>query len=389
MLIESSNIRNFCIIAHIDHGKTTFADYLLSYINNVNIKKSLDSMDLEKERGITIKSHPVSLFYKHHDEKKYLLNLIDTPGHMDFNYEVSRSIASCECALLLIDASQGIEAQTLSNCNLAIDQGLKIIPIISKIDLPHNNISFIKKELNEILENFDSENIIYISSKKKLGIDSVCNALINICPSPLLKKTYTGTTALIFDSFFDTYKGVIYYIRIFHGDLSPGDHIFMINTKSKAIIKEVGIFTPRMQPMSVLLNGWVGYIITNIRNVSEVKIGDTITKTTDLNPIALTGYKKVQPLVFCGIYPKKSTDYEKLKSSIEKLNLNDSSFSFDNENSYALGQGFRCGFLGLLHMDIIQERIKREYNIEVILTSPNVIYKILLKNGKKNNLKQP
>lgn len=391
MLIQSQNIRNFCIIAHIDHGKTTFADYLLSHITGINIKESLDSMDLEKERGITIKSHPVSLFYKHNDGKEYLLNLIDTPGHMDFNYEVSRSIASCECALLLIDASQGIEAQTLSNCNLAISQGLKIIPIISKIDIPNNdnNILSIKKELNEILEEFDIKDVIYVSSKKKIGVDNVCNALIDKCPSPIQQKKYDGTTVLIFDSFFDSYKGVIYYVRVFSGDLKPGDHIIMMNTNSKAIIKEVGIFTPKMQSTSILSIGWVGYIVTNIRSVSEVKIGDTITKITDLTTTALTGYKKIQPLVFCGIYPKNSKDYEKLKLSIEKLHLNDSSFSFENENSYALGQGFRCGFLGLLHMDIIQERMKREYNIEVILTAPNVIYKVLLKNGKEITLSNP
>jgi GTP-binding protein LepA len=375
-----NKIRNFCIIAHVDHGKTTLSDRLLEHTNTVVRREMqdqlLDSMDLERERGITIKNHPVSMRYDHPTKGNFLFNLNDTPGHVDFSYEVSRSLVACEGALLLVDASQGIEAQTVANANLAMVHGLIIIPVINKIDLPGARVEDVLRQLEDVLA-IPREEALLASAKSDIGIDDILNAIVDRIPAPPLQKV-SQTRALIFDSIFDPYRGVICHVRIFSGSLKMGDIIYMMRTGMSNVVKEVGCFCPKMRPLDILGEGQIGYIIANIRNVSEVKIGDTITLANDPADEVLSGYKDVRPMVFSGIYPIDTNDFEKLKSSLAKLQLNDASLVYQSESSIALGFGFRCGFLGLLHMDIIQERLRREYDLDIISTYPSVIDRVKL-----------
>jgi GTP-binding protein LepA len=388
---DVSRIRNFCIIAHIDHGKTTLSDRLLEKTQTVERRNMqdqlLDSMDIERERGITIKSHPVSMHYSHPTKGNFLLNLNDTPGHVDFSYEVSRSLVACEGALLLIDASQGVEAQTVANANLAMAQGLVIIPVLNKIDLPSANVEGVLTQLEDILA-IPREEAILASAKAGIGIDEILNAIIDRIPPPQ-KQEITQTRALIFDSVFDSYKGVICHVRVFSGTLEAGDGVLLMRAEQAAVIHEVGCFSPKMQVLKNLSQGCIGYVVTNVKNVSEIKIGDTITKASDPAKEMLAGYKDVKPMVFCGIYPIDTSDYERLKSSLARLQLNDASLVYQPETSIALGFGFRCGFLGLLHMDIIQERIRREYDLDIISTYPSVVYKVKLTDGSWVQIDNP
>lgn len=388
---DVSRIRNFCIIAHVDHGKTTLSDRLLERTGTIEPRNMqdqlLDSMDIERERGITIKSHPVSMHYTHPTRGKFLLNLNDTPGHVDFSYEVSRSLVACEGALLLIDASQGVEAQTVANATLAMQQGLTIVPVLNKIDLPGANINGVLTQLEDILA-IPREEAIMASAKSGIGIDEILDAIIVRIPCPK-PQSINQTRALIFDSVFDPYKGVICHIRVFSGALKEGDDVLLMRTNQSTILKEVGYFSPKMKPLSMLSEGQIGYVATNIKNVSEIKIGDTITSASDPAETMLPGYKEIKPMVFCGIYPLDTSDLEKLKTSLAKLQLNDASLIYQPESSVALGFGFRCGFLGLLHMDIIQERIRREYDLDIISTYPSVIYKVKLTSGEMLEIDNP
>ena len=370
--------RNFCIIAHVDHGKTTLSDRLLEHTNTVEQRvltdQHLDAMDLEKERGITIKSHPVTMRYHARDGHSYKLNLMDTPGHVDFSYEVSRSLAACEGAVLLIDAAQGVEAQTVANAHLATAQNLKIIPVINKIDLPSANLDLCLQQLEDILF-IPHDEAILASGKSGAGIQEILEAVVIRIPAPRLRN-HPGTRALVFDSIYDPFRGVITYARVFSGSLKAGDAMTLMSTGQKSEIKEVGIFTPKMEKTAVLGEGDVGYVVSNIKDTSEIKIGDTITHTRQPATEMLPGYKEVRPMVFCGLYPLDSGDYEKLKAALGRLRLNDSAFQYQSESSVALGFGFRCGFLGLLHMEIIQERIRREHDVEIISTYPSVVYRV-------------
>ncbi|MDR1437500.1 MAG: translation elongation factor 4 [Puniceicoccales bacterium] len=371
-------IRNFCIIAHIDHGKTTLSDRLLekthALSSRVMQEQFLDSMDLERERGITIKSHPVSMKYHHDTLGDFLLNLMDTPGHVDFSYEVSRCLAACEGALLVVDAAQGIEAQTVANALLAIKQGLTIIPVINKIDLPNADPPKVFAQLEEILA-IPREETIPASAKTGEGVDAILEAIIRRIPPPTPSEE---TKALIFDSIYDSYKGVICYVRLFGGMLKYGDEVLMMNTGRKSQIREIGQFTPAMAVGKELCVGQVGYVVTHIKSVAEIKVGDTITLAASPANEPLKGYKEIRPLVFSGIYPVDTSEFEKLKASMSRLQLSDSALTFAPESSLALGFGLRCGFLGLLHMEIVQERIYREYNLDVISTYPSVVYQINL-----------
>ncbi len=388
--MDSSKIRNFCIVAHVDHGKTTLSDRLLELTSTIakrNMQDQLlDSMDLERERGITIKAHPVSMIYNYKGED-YLLNLIDTPGHVDFSYEVSRSLAACEGALLLVDAAQGVEAQTVANANLAMGQELTIIPVINKIDLPSAHPDKCLKQIEDILA-IPAEEAILASGKSGIGIKEILDAVVERVPAPRWVD-YPSLRALVFDCMFDTYKGVICYVRVFSGELKAGDEVMMMSTGMKAVIKEVGRFKPTMTTESSLPAGCTGYMVANIKNVSDVKIGDTITSF--LNPASemLPGYKEVKPMVFAGIYPIDTADYEKLKNSLARLQLNDAALVYQSETSAALGFGFRCGFLGLLHMEIIQERLRREYDLDIISTYPSVVYKLITTDGTHSEIDNP
>ena len=391
MITDLEHTRNFCIIAHVDHGKTTLSDRILELTRTVELRdmqaQLLDSMDLERERGITIKSHPVSMIYKAADGADYTFNLIDTPGHVDFSYEVSRSLAACEGAMLLIDAAQGIEAQTVANAHLALQQGLEIIPVINKIDLPSANVPAIQMQLEEVLA-IPADEAILTSGKSGHGVDALMEASVNRIPKPRWAE-FDALRTLIFDCIYDTYKGVICYVRVFSGDVKGGDTILMMSDGTKAQVKEVGKFSPAMKPQDALRPGDVGYIVTNIRDVAEIKLGDTITMASKPAEAMLPGYKEVSPMVFSGIYPIDSSDYNKLKASMGKLRLNDAAFVYQSENSAALGFGFRCGFLGLLHMEIIQERIRREYDLDVISTYPSVVYKVLRTDGEALEVHNP
>jgi GTP-binding protein LepA len=384
-------VRNFCIIAHIDHGKTTLSDRLLEATSTVSQREMqeqlLDSMDLERERGITIKSHPVTLKYTHGDGTEYTFNLIDTPGHVDFSYEVSRSLAACEGALLLVDAAQGIEAQTVANAHLAVEQGMEIIPVINKIDLPGADIPLAQQQLEDILA-IPSEDAVLASAKVGIGIPEILEAIVERVPRP---RWHEGTAlrTLIFDCVYDAYKGVICYIRTFSGSLKRGDTILLMSDRTKAEVKEVGIFSPGMRPVDTLGAGSVGYIVTNIKEVAEIKIGDTITQFNAPATEMLPGYKEVRPMVFSGIYPIDTSDYEKLKVSVGKLQLNDAAFDYAAETSIALGFGFRCGFLGLLHMEVVIERIRREYDLDIISTYPSVVYKVIRSDGTEEEVHNP
>ena len=389
--MDLSRVRNFCIIAHIDHGKTTLSDRLLEATETVSEREMheqlLDSMDLERERGITIKSHPVTLKYRAADGGDYSFNLIDTPGHVDFSYEVSRSLAACEGALLLVDAAQGIEAQTVANAHLAVEQGMHVIPVVNKIDLPGADIELIHHQLEDILA-IPADEAIHASAKDGKGIPEIIDAIIERVPPPRWSE-YPQTRTLIFDCIYDSYKGVICYVRVFSGSLRRGDKITFMSDGSLAEIKEVGFFSPGMKPLDELGAGFVGYLVTNIKEVSEVTIGDTITRTSQPAEDMLPGYQEVRPMVFSGLYPIDTSDYEKLKKSMGKLRLNDAAFVYTPEVSAALGFGFRCGFLGLLHMEIITERIRREYDLDILSTYPSVVYKVVKSDGEEIEVHNP
>ena len=372
------HIRNFCIIAHIDHGKSTLADRLLEITNTVSARdfqeQVLDNMDLERERGITIKSHAIQMDYIH-EGKSYILNLIDTPGHVDFSYEVSRSIAACEGALLVIDATQGIQAQTISNLYMAIEHDLEIIPVLNKMDMPSAMPEEVKDQIVDLV-GCDREDIIEASAKTGLGIGAILSDIINKVPPPK-GDTSAPLQALIFDSVFNSFRGIVAYFKIFNGTISKGDHVKFVSTGKEYHADEIGVLKMKQTPKQKLSAGDVGYIISGIKESVEVKVGDTITQVVNPSRTAIEGFKDVKPMVFAGIYPVDADDYEDLRSSIEKLQLNDASLSFEPESSAALGFGFRCGFLGLLHMEIVQERLDREFDMDVITTVPNVSYKVL------------
>lgn len=374
----SPNTRNFCIIAHVDHGKTTLSDRLLESTRTVQLREMkaqlLDSMDLERERGITIKSHPVSMVYEDKKGEPYLFNLIDTPGHVDFAYEVSRSLAACEGALLLIDAAQGVEAQTVANAHLAINQSLDVIPVINKIDLPSANVELCRRQIEDILA-IPSEEVILASAKDGVGVPEILEAIVQRVRGPRWLE-YPATRILIFDCIYDIYKGVICYIRIFSGSVKANQNVVLMSDGSRMQVKEVGRFTPKMIPEKELRAGEVGYLVTNIKEVADISIGDTITSQDQPAAEMLPGYQEVRPMVFSGIYPLDTGDYEKLKSSMGKLRLNDSALTYQSESSVALGFGFRCGFLGLLHMEVIVERLRREYDLDILSTYPSVVYHV-------------
>ncbi len=384
------NIRNFCIIAHIDHGKSTLADRLLEYTNTVDKRdmkdQLLDDMDLEKERGITIKSHAVQLNYKFNNED-YILNLIDTPGHVDFSYEVSRSIASCEGALLVIDASQGIQAQTISNLYLALEQGLEIIPVLNKIDLPGSMIEEVSDQIIDLLD-CDQSEILHVSAKDGIGIDKIIDQIIKKIPEPK-GNAKDNLQAMVFDSVFNSYRGVEVIFRIFNGTIKKGDTVKFVNTKKIYNVDEIGILKIKKEPKDFLEAGNVGYLISGIKEAKEIKVGDTITHKDNPNQNEIKGFEDVKPMVFAGIYPVENSDYEDLRASLEKLQLNDASLVWQPETSVALGFGFRCGFLGMLHMEIIQERLEREFDMTVITTVPSVEFKCFQTDGTMKEIFAP
>jgi len=384
------NIRNFCIIAHIDHGKSTLADRLLEFTGTVTERdlqeQVLDDMDLERERGITIKSHAIQMDYEH-DNEKYTLNLIDTPGHVDFSYEVSRSIAACEGALLVVDATQGIQAQTISNLYLAIEHDLEIIPVLNKMDLDNAMPDEVKDQIVDML-GCDYEDIIEASGKTGYGIDKILEAIIDKVPAPV-GDPEAPLQALIFDSVFNSFRGIIAYFRIFNGEIRKGDQVKFVNTEKEYEANEVGVLRLQQEPRDVLRTGDVGYIISGIKTSKEVKVGDTITHVDRPCEAAIEGFEDVKPMVFAGIYPIDPDEYEELRSSMEKLQLNDASLTWEPESSAALGFGFRCGFLGLLHMEIIQERLDREFNMAVITTVPNVSYQVVTNKGERIEVHNP
>ena len=382
---RQSKIRNFCIVAHIDHGKSTLADRLLELTGEVSERdmeeQLLDNMDLERERGITIKAHAVTLKYKRDDGEIYTLNLIDTPGHVDFNYEVSRSLAACEGAILIVDASQGIEAQTLANTYLAIDHDLEVVPVINKIDLPSAQPEMVINEIEDVI-GIPAEDAPQVSAKTGLNVESVLEEIVEKIPSPTGDEN-APLKALIFDSYYDSYKGVIVYVRIKEGTVKPGDRIRMMATGAEFDVVEVGVMHPAgLVPNKGLAAGDVGYIAASIKNIQDTRVGDTITTVKNAAAEPLPGYKKVNPMLYSGIYPADGAQYEDLKDALSKLQLNDAALMFEPETSVALGFGFRCGFLGLLHMEIIQERLEREYNLDLVTTAPSVIYKVYKTNGE-------
>jgi GTP-binding protein LepA len=388
--MDPKYIRNFSIIAHIDHGKTTLSDRLLQRTGTLAKRdlqeQHLDSMDLERERGITIKAHPVTMYYQAQDGHTYELNLIDTPGHVDFAYEVSRSLSACEGALLIIDAAQGVEAQTVANLHLATKQNLEIIPVINKIDLPHADIPMAKKQLEDILA-IPAETAVLASAKEGIGIDEILEAIIHRIPAPK-ESGARSFQALIFDSYFDTYKGVVILVRVFNGELRAGISVKLLHSDQSVEIKEVGSFNPKAYKRDVLTAGETGYITANIKTPREVKVGDTLTDSRLPSP-ALPGFQEIHPMVFAGIYPINTGDYEHLKVNIAKLQLNDAAFVFQTESSAALGFGFRCGFLGLLHMEIIQERLRREFGMDIIATYPSVVYRVVKTDGTEMEVDNP
>ena len=384
-------IRNFCIIAHIDHGKSTLADRMMELTDTVAVRdmeeQMLDTMEIERERGITIKATAVRMFYTHTDGKKYMLNLIDTPGHVDFTYEVSRSLAACEGAVLVVDATQGIEAQTLANVYLALDNDLEIVPVINKIDLPSAQPEFVIKEIEDVI-GLPAEEAPRISAKNGINIDQVLQQVVDNIPAPG-GDPEAPLQALIFDSIYDNYKGALSYVRVQNGTIKPGMRIRYMATGREFDVTEVGVFTPGLLPADSLTAGEVGYISASIKSVAETKVGDTITDANNPAKEALPGYKQANPMVFCGIYPADGADYENQRDALDKLKLNDASLSYEPETSMALGFGFRCGFLGLLHMEIIQERLEREFDLDLVTTSPSVIYKVKLTDGGEMLLDNP
>lgn len=389
--MSTKKIRNFCIIAHIDHGKSTIADRLIEYTGTLQKREMeaqvLDSMDLERERGITIKAQSVRILYKAQDGEEYILNLIDTPGHVDFSYEVSRSLAACEGALLVVDAAQGVEAQTLANVYLALEHDLEIIPVINKIDLPSADPNRVKQEIEDII-GLDASEAVLCSAKSGIGIPDILEAIVNKVPAPP-DKSDEPTRALIFDSRFDAYKGAIAYVRVKEGTIKAKDTIRMMHDKKDFDVTELGIFTPNLVPVQELPCGSVGCIAASIKNVADCHVGDTVTLADNPAPEPLPGYRKAVSMVYCGLYPTESKDYENLRDALEKLQLNDAALEYEAETSLALGFGFRCGFLGLLHMDVIQERLEREYNLTLITTAPSVNYKVYKTNGEMLEVDNP
>ena len=389
--MSTKKIRNFCIIAHIDHGKSTIADRLIEYTGTLQKREMeaqvLDSMDLERERGITIKAQSVRILYKAQDGEEYILNLIDTPGHVDFSYEVSRSLAACEGALLVVDAAQGVEAQTLANVYLALEHDLEIIPVINKIDLPSADPDRVKHEIEDII-GLDASEAVLCSAKSGIGIPDILEAIVHKVPAPA-DKSDQPTRALIFDSRFDAYKGAIAYVRVKEGTIKAKDTIRMMHDNKDFDVTELGIFTPNLVPVQELPCGSVGCIAASIKNVADCHVGDTVTLADNPAPEPLPGYRKAVSMVYCGLYPTDSKDYENLRDALEKLQLNDAALEYEAETSLALGFGFRCGFLGLLHMDVIQERLEREYNLSLITTAPSVNYKVYKTNGEMLEVDNP
>lgn len=386
----ATNVRNFCIIAHIDHGKTTLSDRLLEVTRTVAQRQMeaqlLDAMDLERERGITIKMHPVTLDYFAEDGSQYELNFIDTPGHVDFSSEVSRSLRACEGALLVIDAAQGIEAQTLANYHLALEQNLTIIPVINKIDLPAADPERVKKEIEELLV-IEGSDAILCSAKEGIGIHEILEAIVTRIPPPRGNDDYVR--GLVFDAQFDPYRGVVSYVRVTDGTLRAGSRFMSMNQKKVYEATEVGVFKPDMRKTQSLDIGGVGYIIANIKGLADIDVGDTLTEAANPAPVALAGYKPIVPMVYCGLYPNEGVEVSDLREALEKLSLNDSALHFEPESSIALGFGFRCGFLGLLHMEIVQERLERNYDLDLIATSPSVVFRVTLTDGTVANIDNP
>lgn len=395
--MKSKNIRNFCIIAHIDHGKSTLADRFLEITSTLAQRdmkhgQMLDTMDIEQERGITIKLQPVRMDYEHEGEK-YVLNLIDTPGHVDFSYEVSRSLAACEGAILVVDATQGIEAQTLANCYMALDHDLEIIPVLNKIDLPSADVESRAKEIEDAL-GIPKEDIVAVSAKEGTNVESVLKKVIEVLPPPKEASVDDELKGLIFDSVYDPYKGVVIYVRLNSGSIKKGDTVYFLNTKKSIDVLEVGHFRPKYSPCNKLSAGEVGYVVTGLKSVRDARVGDTVWKAgnskmelSDAKP--LDGYSVVRPFVFAGVFCTDSDDYQILRDALSKLQINDSALTYEPEHSGALGHGFRCGFLGLLHMEIVQERLEREYNLSLIVTAPSVSYLVVTNKGEENMIASP
>ena len=389
--MDPAFIRNFCIIAHVDHGKSTLADRLLEVTRTVSDREMmdqfLDQMDLERERGITIKAQAVRLLYRHSDDNEYQLNLIDTPGHVDFSYEVSRSLRACEGALLVVDASQGVQAQTIANVYIALERNLTLIPVINKVDLPVAQPDVVAEELEHTF-GFKRDEMLFISAKDGLGIDGVLKAVVEQVPAP--EGSIDGSLrALVFDSAYDQYKGVVAYVRVFDGSLKERNRLKLMGSGHEAEILEVGTFRPTLTRLPGLATGEVGYIATGLKNVRQVPVGDTITLQAKQAEEALTGYQPLKPMVFAGLYPSDGESYKQLGEALEKLQLNDAALTFQAESSVALGFGFRCGFLGLLHMDIVQERLEREYGIDLLTTAPSVAHKVVLSDGNEIGVQNP
>ena len=389
--MDQSKIRNFCIIAHIDHGKSTLADRIIEMTGLLTSREMqsqvLDNMELERERGITIKLQTTRLIFHSKDGNEYIFNLIDTPGHVDFTYEVSRSLAACEGAVLVVDATQGVEAQTLANVYLAMDEDLEIMPVLNKIDLPSARPEEIKQEIEDVI-GVDAEDAPLVSAKEGIGVEELLERIVTDIPAPQGDE-HGKLKALIFDSYYDNYKGVVIYTRVFDGTVKEGDIIRLMNTDKKYEVTEVGVYSPGPVECKSLRAGEVGYICASIKKVSDARVGDTITIDSDPTEEALPGYKKVQPMVYCGIYPAEGEKYENVKDALEKLQVNDAAFHFEPETSTALGFGFRCGFLGLLHMEIIVERLEREFDLAVVTTSPSVIYKVVMNDGSIEMVQNP
>ncbi len=390
MKVKQKNIRNFSIIAHIDHGKSTLADRMIELTKTVSSNEMtdqlLDDMDLERERGITIKAHAIRMVYTRPDGE-YILNMIDTPGHVDFTYEVSRSLAACEGAILVVDASQGIEAQTLSNLYLAIENNLEVIPVLNKVDLPGADPDYVAKQVGDLI-GYDPEKIPRISAKTGMNVEQVLDKIVDEIPAPEAEEP-APLQALIFDSVYDSYRGVINYIRIVQGSIRAGMKIRMMKTGAEYMVTEVGTFSMRRDPRQELTAGMVGYVLANVKTISDVKIGDTITDSANPVAEALPGYKDILPMIYSGIYPVNPEDYKNLREALEKLKLNDSAISWEPETSEALGFGFRAGFLGLLHMEIVQERLDREFNVDIITTAPNVEYHVYMSDGSMVKIESP
>ncbi len=391
-MTDKSNIRNFSIIAHIDHGKSTLADRILEQTGALQAREMqaqfLDKLDLERERGITIKAQTVRLAYRAKDGKEYQLNLIDTPGHVDFNYEVSKSLSACEGALLVVDASQGVEAQTLANVYLAIENNLEIIPVVNKIDLPNADPDRVKEEVETVI-GLDTSEALHVSAKTGLGIDELLEAIVERIPAPTRGRDESPLRALVYDSWFDPYLGVVVQVRVMDGVLKPGDRISFFTTDTEYDVYKLGVFTPHSREVGQLASGEVGFFSASIKNLRDVRIGDTVTHARNKAQEALPGFKEVQPMVFGGLFPVDADDFVNLKSALEKLSLNDSAFTFEAETSAALGFGFRCGYLGLLHMEIVQERLEREFQLNLITTAPSVIYKIVMESGETFEIHNP